>query len=454
MRTLRTLLLIPFLLGLLTGAAFAKAPPKRAGLDPSFGRHGAFTVTSPEELGPGARVHLAVAPSNKSYVLRGDWIYGFGANGRPDPGFGEGGRVLVTPKTGALVKVSGITVDSQGRILVAGALEPVLGLKDGVRSGTPELPLFGLQPVEEAFVIRYFPNGTPDPTFGSGGEVVTTFGAPRPLGTEKAPAEYERPVAQATQILVDSQNRPVIAGKYVQRFETCFYKMTVDQAFVGRLTESGAIDTSFGEGGKTKIAGELATALTAGGGGSWATLSGREACEHGGDGLPATLTALTESGGPQPALDPSRPTLWGGEPLLVDAEGRYLYPEREPFMEIEPRVVRLLPNGDLDPSFGRGGALNVKRLGATAVGSVVLDRRGRVIVGFGKSQLEIGRASAAGKLETKFGDHGVVRTKLKGTAELQALAVDSKGRIVAAGMLDKSSVTSLGIAIARFLPGR
>lgn len=73
----------------------------------------------------------------------------------------------------------------------------------------------------EAFVIRYLPTGALDPSFGSGGEIVTTFGAPRPLGTKAKPGEYERPVVRATQIAVDADGRPLIAGNYSERVEGC-----------------------------------------------------------------------------------------------------------------------------------------------------------------------------------------------------------------------------------------
>lgn len=117
-------------------------------------------------------------------------------------------------------------------------------------------------------------------------------------------------------------------------------------------------------------------------------------------------------------------------------------------------MIRLLASGDLDTSFGKGGAVGIKSLGTSKVGAIAVEPSGRIVVGFGASQLELGRLTASGKLEGKFGHKGVVRTSLGISTELQALAIDSKGRIVAAGTaVGGESKTGQGIGIARFLPG-
>jgi uncharacterized delta-60 repeat protein len=442
-------------LAVLAGGAMAKTKPAR--LDPSFGRQGSFMVATPApsvEPERYPRTNLAVAPSNKSYVQQGPWVIGFGADGKPDRGFGDNGRVRVAPKGGSLVAVSDLAVDSHGRILVAGTLEPVKGLTNQPITGKLFPPLFP-QAVTEAFVIRYLPNGSLDPTFGPDGEVVTTFGAPRPLGPKETPSTYERPVVSVTQIEVDADDRPVISGRYSERVEGCFYKSSFDQAFVARLDPDGTVDTGFGSGGIAKIASETPIALSPAPGGNWATLSGPEVCEHGLNGLPSQLSVLTETGSASAGLDPGRPPLKAGEnAVAVDAQGRILFTEREEFEQPPPRVVRLTASGDLDTSFGKGGAVGVGRLGASPVAAIAVEASGRIVVGFGISQLEIGRLTTSGKLEGKFGRKGVLRTSLGSETGLQALAIDSKGRIVAAGTaLGGELKTGQGIGIARFLPG-
>lgn len=446
-------LLVPVLLVLCAGSAAAKSPPK---LDRHFGNNGGAIVASPrlEGLMAMTGAHLAVAPSNKSYVEYGPTVFGFGANGKPDSHFGVNGKVTGAPRTGAPVNVTGDAVDSQGRVLVTGTFEPVPGLKEKTITGEPA-PTLGPVPVVEAFVLRYLPNGSLDPTFGSDGEVDTTFGAPRPLGTAKQPAEYERPAVQATQIAVDGADRPLIAAKFVERVEGCFYKNAVDQAFVTRLNSNGTLDTDFGADGRALLPSETAIALgetpTAG----WVTFSGPEVCEHGLNGVPTTLSVLAEDGGTIPTLDPARPTLSAAERVLaVDPRGRILFTERDEAGAGAPRVVRLSPNGDLDTSFGRGGAVGLKDLGVGAVKVAGVDGRGRIVVGFGTTSLEIARLSSKGKIETKFGHKGVLRSKLGGPTALEAMAFDSKGRILVAGSgLDPANEVQQWIGIARFLPG-
>ena len=262
MKLRKAILLGPALLVLLAGTALAKSAPNPARLDPSFGHKGGTVIFTPplEGAANGAIIHLAVAPSNKSYVQLATWIFAFGANGKPDRGFGDNGRVTVATKGGALVEVTAEAVDSQGRVLVTGTIEPVPGLKEKTISGEPSLTL-GPVAVVEAFVIRYLPNGSLDPTFGSGGEVDTTFGAPRPLGTVERPAEWERPAVRATQIAVDAAGRPVIAAKFVQRVDGCFDKNGVDQAFVTRLNVNGTLDSGFGSSGRTMVPSETSIAL-------------------------------------------------------------------------------------------------------------------------------------------------------------------------------------------------
>ena len=437
------------------GASAAK--PNGARLDTHYGRDGGFTVPTPKsDSTVQAPAHLAVAPSNRAYVQQGSWVVAFNADGKPDSRFGNHGRMVVSPHTGQLVEVTGVAVDSQNRVLVAGSLEPIPGLLPKPIKGEAEPTVTQPHPVREAFVMRYLPNGTLDPTFGNGGEVDTTFNVPRTLGGQSRPAEYERPSVTAVHIAVDAEDRPVIAGKFVARIEGCFYKSEVNQAIVARLNADGSLDTSFGTGGYATIASETPIGLAAAPGGVWTTLSGPEVCEHGTNGIPTQLSVLSETGQTLPTLDAARPTLHAAEEVLaVDQMGRVYWTERGEIEPGPPRVIRLLANGDLDTSFGKGGAVGLKNLGASSVGAIAVDGKGRIVAGFGSSQFEVTRLTEAGRIDKSFAKHGVVASRLGSATRLQALAFDSKGRIVAAGLATGSGVKDgNGISIARFLPGK
>jgi uncharacterized delta-60 repeat protein len=439
-----------------------------ARLDPSFGKAGTFTVATPRlvdedgaEANPWTR--MAVAPSNKSYVLQGQTIVGFGANGKPDAKFGNHGRVSVQLGPGKVLSLAGIAVDSQGRVLVAGTYEPFPGFKNPIAKGEAEHLFFGDEPATEAFVVRYLPTGKPDPTFGNAGFVFSSLGVPRPSNEpfgEKAPtAEYERPVVTVSGIVVDSQDRPVLSGAYVYAQRTCFYKQQYKHSTVARLTTSGTVDTSFGSGGYATIPGEEAFALTGGPNGEWVAFGNRErACKSDVPPFWSSLGVLSEAGTPA-ALSPTTPTPVFQGAVAVDGQGRILYAEGGSndgeSGEASSKITRLLPNGEVDRSFGHEGGIVLTRFLPGAPAALTVDQDERVVVGLaGNSKLELSRLTSAGKLEGNFGNHGLLSGPGDG-AELEGVAIDSKGRILVSGHSGTSNVKSgWGITIARFLPGK
>jgi uncharacterized delta-60 repeat protein len=438
---------------------------KSAGqLDPGFGRQGTFAVATPPVVSENGTVlvgttHLAIAPSNKSYAQQGQLVVGFGANGKPDPKFGNHGRMWVEPGPGKVIEMSGVAVDSQGRVLVAGTYEPFPGFTNPIATGEAERLYFGDEGATEAFVIRYLPNGQPDPTFGNAGVAITSLNVPRPTNEPvagKGPTgEYERPVVTVSGIRVDSQDRPVISGQYVYVQRACFYRQHFKHAIVARLTVSGSVDPSFGGGGLTTFPGEHALAVAGGPGGEWVALGeGEHACYRDLPPHPSKLTVLSEAGAPS-ALDPGAPDLIASGALAVDGQGRILFAEQEGENGLgQPKITRLLPSGDVDTSFGHDGGIVLSRFAPDWPVTLAVDANERIVVGLGGShQLEVTRLTPSGKIEGKFGHHGLARVP-KGEASLQAVAIDSKGRILAAGTAIGGELkTGQGIGIARFLPG-
>src|SRR6266568_3689134 len=120
MKLLKAILLVPALLVFLAGTALAMPATQPAGIDPNFGHGGTIDVSIPKESIE-KPVQMATAPSGKSYVLVGSTLLAFGANGRPDTGFGKNGRVRVTSAAGTAFQVTGVAVDSNGRVLVSGS---------------------------------------------------------------------------------------------------------------------------------------------------------------------------------------------------------------------------------------------------------------------------------------------------------------------------------------------
>ena len=153
-------------------------------LDSTFGKGGKVTVAFPAENAgsTGAEVHAARSNSPRAtWRWRRRRAARSSSRGRPrssatsptassTPSFGDGGVVTVPRPPGAVFVLAGVAVDSYGRVVLAGLTRPL------PTNSTPD-PL-----LSSAAVMRFNADGTPDPSFGSGGMVITNFG----LGAPKA----------------------------------------------------------------------------------------------------------------------------------------------------------------------------------------------------------------------------------------------------------------------------
>jgi uncharacterized delta-60 repeat protein len=136
----------------------------------------------------------------------------FNTNGKLDTSFGTGGEVLTSFGPDTSVTAAGVAIQSNGRIVVVGsATDPDTFNND-----------FAL--------ARYNTNGSLDTSFGTGGEVTTSFG----------PDTSDSAVG----VVIQPNGKIVVAG--------------TDQDFDNDLTEfalaryntNGSLDTSFGTGGE------------------------------------------------------------------------------------------------------------------------------------------------------------------------------------------------------------
>jgi uncharacterized delta-60 repeat protein len=168
-------------------------------IDNTFGMNGQ-AQTQDAAIFPTA---LAVQPNGRIIVSTNDELAGFTVGGILDPAFGMHGIV----STGTIA-VAGLTVLADGRIVAVGGTNGAVG--------------------ESQFAVtRYFPNGVPDATFGTGGVTLTTFD---PLANR----DY------ATSVAVDADGRYVVAG----------YSKIRGEFALARYDPNGSLDTTFGSGGK------------------------------------------------------------------------------------------------------------------------------------------------------------------------------------------------------------
>jgi uncharacterized delta-60 repeat protein len=104
------------------------------------------------------------------------------------------------------------------------------------------------------------------------------------------------------------------------------------------------------------------------------------------------------------------------------------------------QLVRYSENGQgLDPSFGVGGKVRTPFPGGRGAYAVAIDSQGRIVAAgschvHGRVGFAVARYEQNGVLDPSFGDAGKVKTPFQGgSLSARAVAIDSQDRIVAGG---------------------
>ena len=263
-----------------------------------------------------------------------------------------------------------LAVQPDGRIVVAGYTGP--------RFGSPT----------DFAVARYLADGTPDPTFGTAGVVVTDWHG----STDRAYA-----------VLIQSDGRIVVAG----HAGTPTVSGPDNDFAVARYTASGALDASFGDGGKaeTGVAGLADFAYAA---------------------------ALQPDG--SIVLAGRAGTTGGADP--------------------DVGLVRYLADGTLDPTFGRAGVVLIDVSGGSwdEASDVAIAGDGGILVAVqavaGTTfDFALARFRSDGAVDTGFGTQGVVTTGFgAGDDFARGMSLQPDGRIVVVGQSSSATVSDFGIA--------
>jgi uncharacterized delta-60 repeat protein len=294
--------------------------------------------------------------------------------GALDPTFGDDGVVVSNLSRTTYHLGYAVAVQHDGRIVVAGGVIAQPGRL--AAGGGEHAGWYG----SGTAVVRYLPDGTLDPSFGDGGGVVTPFN----YGS-----------IEARDVVIQPDGRIVVV---------VWFEHDGDYALV-RYLPDGALDPSFGDGGivVTEVPGTGADCL-----------------------------ALQEDG-----------YLVVGGDMYVNQGYAFAF-------------ARYAPDGSLDPSFGNDGLAFVEPPSpdrSAEILDVAIDGQGR-IVGSGEAHNDdqgdffaVVRLLPDGTPDATFGEDGIARTYAGDTA--QGMAIQPDNRIVVTGSTwDGAS----RIVLARFLP--
>ena len=336
----------------------------------------------------------------------------------PDPAFGAGGYVDVPLRALSSSSQLDLVAQADGKVLSVG--------QDGQRW----------------ILERRLADGSPDASFGVGGQIFAEF--PGLADTATMP----RGVA------VKSDGKIVVAGN-----------AGLQHWAVTQYHPDGTADASFGTGGVVLInrGNQSRINALAIDDGDRIVLGGTEWI---GAGSNLVVARIGSDGAPDPGFGsggivstvPARNSYGSVEDLAIDSRGRIVAAGTFAGGTGYAAAVRYLPDGALDTSFSEDGQFWQYAVGNGAYArAVAIDRADRVILAadtttYGGNDTELGlmRLGRYGTLDATFGDEGRVTLDIAGTNDFVGdVVIQRDGRIVVAG---KTFVSGNGydVAIARF----
>ena len=346
------------------------------------------------------------------------------AAGDLDPTFGRAGMVT-TDFAGGVAEASASVIQPDGCIIAAGWSDNAKGASD-----------FAL--------ARYNKDGQLDSSFGSRGKVTTVFGGN----------------AKAYGIALQGDGKIVAAGFGKNKPESS----SVDFA-IARYNPDGSLDAAFGDSGKvtTDFFGKhdqvYAVAIqadrkivVAGGATSVKNIFGFALARYNTDGK---LDSTFGAGGKLiTSFIPNQ--LSEAHALAIQSDGKIIAAgSGSPGFGMDFALVRYNPDGSLDQTFGTSGRTTTDFSGSEDQARALAIQPDGSIIAAGYAGLSnrpstdfaLARYKSNGALDPTFGSDGRVTTDFfDGYDGVSALALESDGLIVAAGMAGMGSGCDFGLA--------
>jgi uncharacterized delta-60 repeat protein len=338
----------------------------------------------------------------------------YGADGSPDPGFGQMGKVILADELDA-GNFKSLVLQPDGKILVA-----LAGLRQQRQTVT---------------IARYKSNGTLDPDFNGYGMASRTYFEASGLDVSSL-NKVSLTLAPDGKIFMG-----VIAVHGVNARHIYSYAL-----FFARFNPNGLLDTTFNRTGELEIeAGGLAAAVQEDG--KLLVLNSLGAGE-------LSLSRLGPTGKPDRTFGrggKTRFTPLGTSAQFLDAnltiqrDGKILVGAGSGGLT---SVTRLTATGALDKEFNGTGTATTGLYSQRVTMAVQED--GKILIA--GSALTVARFKASGGLDSSFGTNGKTATNSAPDVDGHAVALQPDGRIVAVGEYDSNVYDEKGhIALARYL---
>ena len=345
----------------------------------------------------------------------------FTSEGAQETSFGTDGRVIFHGI--ADVQIHDVILQSDSKILVAGHTSGAM--------------------FDDIYLARYESDGSPDLTFGEDGVVVMSF----------SPSDD-----QASALALQNDGKILVLG-FSYNMDKQNYEM-----IIVRYTNTGQIDLSFGDEGKTFFD-DL--------GYSWfmkdivfdsngmIIVAGQQ---YGGGYSDIGVVRFTQDGifDKSVVINEPNPGLLSGESFVIDADDNLFivghYREKY-YDDADVALVRLNSDLELDPSFGPSGSgIVITDLnGWNDCGQAMMLQNETKLIVAGYTENENGtdfvllRYDLSGILDTSFGTSGYVVTSVgSGNDQASDVAFSSDGRIVVTGQGNDGGHDE--IAMVRYYP--
>ncbi|MEO6259268.1 MAG: hypothetical protein ABIP63_02925 [Thermoanaerobaculia bacterium] len=348
-------------------------------------------------------------------VVLGSVFSALAASGDLDPSFGNGGRVFTKiPRPagfeGFYPNVEGVTVQTDGKILVCGRF-----WEDGISYwyGT--------------FLVRYLPDGTLDPAFGTNG-MVAVIGEGYPNGAHAIGAD----------MALQPDGKIVLIGQVA----------VAQGILVQRYTSSGQVDTAFGNNGSTRVNGRAFPEGT-----SVAIQPDGKIVGVGWEYDPRAkpyydailIFRLNANGSPDKSFGAEGTGKifvkggYDGATVLLPPDGKIVVVGTLANFTVAPPallIARYNPDGLPDSSFGAGGRVTYPINDRTYISAAALQADGKIVVA--KGSQGIARFNSDGTLDQSFAINEVAPFGSVFYSYSSAVLIQSDGRIVGIGGPDFS----------------